>query len=1011
VGGGSSESLNLTQISSENSGEEVVSTENVASEETDSTDASDGFAGAENTDGETCTVDECVFQQDDNQLITPDTLDTSSSVGLEEATASSDSLTTTEKTSNEVRSAETQNDALSTLESAESSATFTADWTQCGTCEWQIDDDGKLTVRPLGGTDAGMLADWEESGDVPWYSQRSSITSVVVEKGVSAQTCLYMFSGCSNLTSVDISGFNTSAVTYMNKMFKDCSKLITLDLSDLDTSSATSMNAMFSGCSNLTSVNLSGLNTSKVTSMSCMFYECTSLTSVNLSGLDTSKVKDMALMFVDCSNLAFVDLSGLGTSSVTSMDGMFEGCSKLATLTLPAGADFSNASLRTTKWSDSLGNNYADTKVMLAANVSRETGAETYYAGQFATEGWTQSNTCEWQIDSAGKLTVRPLGGTGTGTLQDWSGYTSVPWYTQRSSITSVVIEQGVSAQTCYDMFYYCRSLTSVDLTGLDTSAVTDMGYMFSGCSALTAVNLTGLDTSAVTNMNAMFSACSSLEYIGLSGLDMSAITDMESMFYGCTSLDYIDLSGLVASETTDMRSMFYKCATPRSLTLPAGVDFSGTSLKDNAWIDTLGNAYASTSEMFSANVARKSGEETYTRVLLPDGWEQCGTCEWQIDKAGKLTIRPANGAKTGTLASWTYSYLLAPWTWDNANILIKSVVIEDGVNAQTCGGMFLCCGNITSVDLTGLNAASEIENMFLGCSEIKTIILPAGANYSGSNLHDIAWKDSNGNIYDTTSEMLAANAARTSGSMEYSSLASEGWLPCGTCEWQIDKAGKLTIRPLDGATTGKLGNWGEAAFWKYVDTYLYTNPWVHEYPSIKSVVVEQGVIAQTCFGMFAEAANLISVDLSGLDTSAVTNMSEMFRLCRSLTTIYVSSDFSTTYVADSLSRMFYECNSLVGGAGTSYDASHANVTYAKIDGGESSPGYFTLKQQKLLEGDINNNGVVNVVDALITYDIACGLYTDMEDYASMKTRADFNGDGIVDSSDAFAILYISNNS
>ena len=41
---------------------------------------------------------------------------------------------------------------------------------------------------------------------------------------------------------------------------------------------------------------------------------------------------------------------------------------------------------------------------------------------------------------------------------------------------------------------------------------------------------------------------------------------------------------------------------------------------------------------------------------------------------------------------------------------------------------------------------------------------------------------------------------------------------------------------------------------------------------------------------------------------------------------------------------MFYNCTSLVGGAGTTYDEGHINILYARPDGGESHPGYFTKK-------------------------------------------------------------------
>ena len=63
-----------------------------------------------------------------------------------------------------------------------------------------------------------------------------------------------MFAYCSGLTSLDLSGFDTSAVTNMEMMFNNCSKLTSLNLSSFDTSAVTSMGYMFAYCSNLTSL-------------------------------------------------------------------------------------------------------------------------------------------------------------------------------------------------------------------------------------------------------------------------------------------------------------------------------------------------------------------------------------------------------------------------------------------------------------------------------------------------------------------------------------------------------------------------------------------------------------------------------------------------------------------------------------------------------------------------------------------------------------------------------------
>ena len=143
-----------------------------------------------------------------------------------------------------------------------------------------------------------------------------------------------MFYRCSGLTSLDLSGFNTSAVTSMDYMFAYCSGLTSLDLSGFNTSAVTSMLSMFYRCSGLTSLNLSGFNTSAVTSMLSMFESCSGLTSLDLSGFDTSAVTSMSRMFAYCYGLTSLDLSGFNTSAVTSMLSMFAYCSGLTSLIL-----------------------------------------------------------------------------------------------------------------------------------------------------------------------------------------------------------------------------------------------------------------------------------------------------------------------------------------------------------------------------------------------------------------------------------------------------------------------------------------------------------------------------------------------------------------------------------------------------------------------------------------------------------------------------------------------------
>ena len=89
--------------------------------------------------------------------------------------------------------------------------------------------------------------------------------------------------------------------------------------------------------------------------------------------------------------------------------------------------------------------------------------------------------------------------------------------------------------------------------------------------------------------------------------------------------------------------------------------------------------------------------------------------------------------------------------------------------------------------------------------------------------------------------------------------------------------------------------------------------------------------------------SKVTTLDLSGFDTSNVTDMYQMFYSCSNLKTIYVSDKFNTDKATNSY-NMFRGVTKLVGGAGTIYDSTKTDKTYARIDGGSSNPGYFTKK-------------------------------------------------------------------
>ncbi|EAC6121736.1 BspA family leucine-rich repeat surface protein [Listeria monocytogenes] len=119
---------------------------------------------------------------------------------------------------------------------------------------------------------------------------------------------------------------------------------------------------------------------------------------------------------------------------------------------------------------------------------------------------------------------------------------------------------------TMWDMFNSCRALEELDVSHFDTSSVTNMSYMFYDNRNLEVLDVSNLDTSSVTNMYAMFEDCTSLEELDVSNFDTSSVTDMYRVFNGCEKLKKLDVSNFDTSSATEMVQMFRNCSALEKL-------------------------------------------------------------------------------------------------------------------------------------------------------------------------------------------------------------------------------------------------------------------------------------------------------------------------------------------------------------------------------------------------------------------------------------------------------------
>ncbi len=145
-------------------------------------------------------------------------------------------------------------------------------------------------------------------------------------------------------------------------------------------------------------------------------------------------------------------------------------------------------------------------------------------------------------------------------TVLNSESFSSSPFFSKRNDLTSIVIYGGVTSTICNGLFSYCRNLAALNVSGLDTSAVTDMMAMFAICDSLTSLDLSSFDTSMVTDMRWMFSADENLTELDLSNFDTSSVASFHMMFAGCNDLSSLDTGSFDTTNGTSFNYMFYNC-------------------------------------------------------------------------------------------------------------------------------------------------------------------------------------------------------------------------------------------------------------------------------------------------------------------------------------------------------------------------------------------------------------------------------------------------------------------
>ena len=818
-----------------------------------------------------------------------------------------------------------------------------------------------------------------------------------------------MFSGCLSLISLDVSNFNTENVTNMKNMFS-CYKYdystseyrssltSIVGLSTFNTSNVRSMSCMFMGLVNMTSIDVSSFNTSSVTTagnqegMYGMFMQCKNLQSLDLSSFNTQNVKIFNYMFGYCESIEELDLSSFDTSSAVDCRYMFNGCYSLQTLDI-SNFDLSNCpnnesmiarcgELRTLKISQSLGNiinNYCkmsydwqrqgDSTIYYYDNINNKTTfpniaglytrvdasnrvtvtfdsnggsyvyAQTVNLGETINEpeiptkdnslflGWydeTLTNLFDfsspinnsvtlyanwqnvtivsmyWYIENGTDLHLSSTMPTSIAYVDgqtfdkfDYNG-TNIPWLPFRTNITKVVFDNLIQPTYCRSLFRGLSNLTQfVNMNYLDTSECVSMYGMFYECSSLANIDVSGFDTSKVTDMQLMFHKCDSLESLNLSNFNTSNVTNMSGMFSFYNTSDNpalmnLNVSSFDTSKVTNMQQMFCGLKNLTSLDVSNFDTSKVTNMTSMFWYCT---------SLTSINVSSFNT----SRVISMNA---------MFDDCSSLT-----------------------------NLNVSNFDTSKVTDMQS---MFSGCEGLNSINLSSFDTSKvgNMRYMFEGCESITNLNL---SNFDTSNVINMQGMFSRCDALSS----LNLSSFDTSKVTDMSSMFS-------ICR-------SLNNLNISSFNTSEVTNMSQM---------------FHGCSSLSSIDLSDfdtsKVTDMMC--MFAGCSQIESINLSSFVTNNVVNMRQMFSGNWIMTTILANENFITTAITEadnnhSSEEMFFGCQALIGGNNTPYDSSHTDKEYARVDV-TGTPGYFTYSAPPTPSGSVLSNITINLPPTTVKYKV-----------------------------------------
>ena len=442
-------------------------------------------------------------------------------------------------------------------------------------------------------------------------------------------------------------------------------------------------------------------------------------------------------------------------------------------------------------------------------------------------------------------------------------------WFMGDSNLTTVDFSNVTFPDKFTNTFAHADGkLKNVNLTGAKNvpASILKVYVRALGNSGATSIDLRGINFDRVTDLSGWFANMPNIKSIDLSGVDLSHATNIDNMFYNNPNLESVNLSGVKFGNVTKAGAVFYGDKNLTDLNM-SDVDLTKVH-NIKAWF--IGDNNLS--------------KVNFNNTTFPETFDNLPT--------NKITNVNISGAKN-VPASILKAYVKALGNSGATSIDLRGINFD---RVTDLSGWFANMPNIKSIDLSGvdLSHATNIDNMFYNNPNLESV------NLSGVKFGNV--RSANAVFY--------GDAKLTDVDMSGVDLSNVN----GANAWFMGDSNLTTVDFSNVIFPDKFTNTFAHADGKLKNVNLtraknvpadFLRAYVKSEANSGAISIDVSNFdlnkndLSDLSGLFANMPNLKEVNVTGLVTDKVKNVSRMFYNDSALTTIVGLDTWDTSNVTD----------------------------------------------------------------------------------------------------------------